>query len=239
MRGTAVRLDLEAHEAAMSDGQLHLGRLGDDRRVRVDRRRDGLRPDARELLVGDRGEDHVAGESQVARPGRRDHARGEAPLHVVGASPVQAPAVESRRERRLHPGDSDGVRVGVEHERPAATRPTRDRDDVRPARDGLHQRRRETCAIAPLGDEARDGRLPRAAGYDAGIDRLDRDQACRELSDVAHLAVELPLLALRSYSTYSSAITRASSRIAIPSSTSSRVIVRGGTTMITFQWVMR
>jgi hypothetical protein len=39
--------------------------------------------------------------------------------------------------------------------------------------------------------------------------------------------------------TYSSAIARASSRMARPSSTSSRVIVSGGTTMITFQCVMR
>lgn len=39
--------------------------------------------------------------------------------------------------------------------------------------------------------------------------------------------------------TYSSAIASTSSRIAIPSSTSSRVIVSGGTTMITFQCVIR
>ncbi len=39
--------------------------------------------------------------------------------------------------------------------------------------------------------------------------------------------------------TYSSAIARASSRTARPSSTSARVIVSGGTTMITFQCVIR
>ena len=39
--------------------------------------------------------------------------------------------------------------------------------------------------------------------------------------------------------TYSSAIARASSRIAIPESTSSRVIVSGGTAMTTFQCVIR
>ena len=39
--------------------------------------------------------------------------------------------------------------------------------------------------------------------------------------------------------TYSSAIARTSSRTAIPSSTSSRVTVKGGTTMTTFQCVMR
>ncbi len=41
------------------------------------------------------------------------------------------------------------------------------------------------------------------------------------------------------YSAYSSAMARTSSRIAAPSSTSSRVIVSGGTTMITFQCVIR
>ncbi len=40
-------------------------------------------------------------------------------------------------------------------------------------------------------------------------------------------------------STCSSAMASTSSRIAIPSSTSSRVIVSGGTTMITFQCVIR
>jgi hypothetical protein len=39
--------------------------------------------------------------------------------------------------------------------------------------------------------------------------------------------------------TYSSAIASVSSRMAMPSSTSSRVIVNGGTTMITFQCVIR
>jgi hypothetical protein len=38
---------------------------------------------------------------------------------------------------------------------------------------------------------------------------------------------------------YSSAIASASSRMAMPSSISSGVIVSGGQTMITFQWVIR
>ena len=43
----------------------------------------------------------------------------------------------------------------------------------------------------------------------------------------------------RCQAAYSSAIASASSRIPIPSSISSRVIVSGGHTMITFQCVMR
>ena len=60
VRRAAVHLDLEMDEAAMRDRELQLGRLGHDRRVRRSARRDRLRPDARELLVGDGGEDHVA-----------------------------------------------------------------------------------------------------------------------------------------------------------------------------------
>ena len=51
VRRSPVRLDLEVHEAAMRDGELQLGRLGHDRRIGAQARRDGLRADARELLV--------------------------------------------------------------------------------------------------------------------------------------------------------------------------------------------
>ena len=47
---------------------LHVGGLGDDRGVRAHRGGDRLRADARELLVGDGGEDHVAAQARAARP---------------------------------------------------------------------------------------------------------------------------------------------------------------------------
>jgi hypothetical protein len=50
---------------------------------------------------------------------------------------------------------------------------------------------------------------------------------------------EVGVVSLRRQAAYSSAIASASSRIPIPSSISSRVIVSGGQTMITFQCVMR
>ena len=50
---------------------------------------------------------------------------------------------------------------------------------------------------------------------------------------------ELGVVSRRGQAAYSSAIASASSRIPIPSSISSRVIVSGGQTMITFQCVMR
>jgi hypothetical protein len=50
---------------------------------------------------------------------------------------------------------------------------------------------------------------------------------------------KLGVVRRRGQAAYSSAIASASSRIPIPSSISSRVIVRGGQTMITFQCVIR
>ena len=50
---------------------------------------------------------------------------------------------------------------------------------------------------------------------------------------------EFGVVSRRGQAAYSSAIASASSRIPIPSSISSRVIVSGGQTMITFQCVMR
>jgi hypothetical protein len=53
-------LDFEIDEAAVSDRDLHLRRLGHDRCVRRHRSCDRLGSDARKLLVGDRCEDDVA-----------------------------------------------------------------------------------------------------------------------------------------------------------------------------------
>ena len=66
--GTPVDLDLEVDEATVRDGELQLGRLGHDRGVRANARRDRLGADARELLVRDRGEDHVARGARGASP---------------------------------------------------------------------------------------------------------------------------------------------------------------------------
>ena len=55
-----LRLDLEMDEAAMRDGELHLRRLRDDRGICAHAGGNRLGADARVLLVGDRGQDHIA-----------------------------------------------------------------------------------------------------------------------------------------------------------------------------------
>ena len=88
-----------------------------------------------------------------------------------------------------------------------------------------------------------------AAALEQALDRYERkgnvvmaethEDAARRASGCSRSRLTQARRSAGRYATYSSAIASASSRIAIPSSTSSRVIVSGGTTMITFQWVIR
>ena len=55
-----------------------------------------------DLLVHDRGDEHVAAQARSGRLGAGDHDRREAPLHVIGPSAVQPPVLDTRLERRLH-----------------------------------------------------------------------------------------------------------------------------------------
>jgi hypothetical protein len=76
----------------------------------------------------------------------------------------------------------------------------------------------------------------------AAVDDRDLVPALSELADRVRARERRPAEeedAQMLQATYSSAIASASSRIATPSSSSSRVIVSGGTTMITFQCVIR
>ena len=169
MRCAADRLDLEMHEAAMRDGDLHVRRLRDDRGVRAQGGGDGLGADARELLVGDCGDDDVPAQAPAVRVGGRKHARREAALHVVRPTPVQTVALQSRAERIGHPDHADRVHVRVEHQRGAVPTPARDRHDVRPTRRGLRQRRVESRAFAPLRDEACDSASPEPPSPSSGL----------------------------------------------------------------------
>ena len=114
MRGHAARLDLEADEATMRDGNAQLGRLGDERSVCGDALEHRFCTDGRELLVRYCSENEVA--AQRRRFGRCQHQRGNGALHVVRAAAVEAPALDPRLERRLHPGDADRVKVPVQEQ---------------------------------------------------------------------------------------------------------------------------
>ena len=68
VRRPADRLDLEVDEPAVCDRELHLRRLRHDRGVGRDRGGDRLRPDARDLLVGDRRQDQDRRAARAASP---------------------------------------------------------------------------------------------------------------------------------------------------------------------------
>ena len=139
-----------------------------------------LGADARELLVRDGGHDHVPTQATSLRVYRREHARREAPLHVLRATPVEPSAFDARHERVSHALDADRVHVRVQHQRAATTHAAGHRDDIGAARAKLRERRLESRTLAPLGDEPRESELARAARDDVGIDRLDLDQSsCR------------------------------------------------------------
>ena len=63
--GATRHLDLAQDEPLVRDDELQLGGLGDDRRVRPDPSQHLLGVEAGVLLVGDRGDHHVAGEVEV------------------------------------------------------------------------------------------------------------------------------------------------------------------------------
>ena len=209
------------------DRELQLRRLGHDRRVGGEGRRDGLGPDARELLVGDGGQKHVSAEAAPLRLGGREHARGETPLHVLRSASVEPPAIQPWNERIAHAGDANRVHVRVQHQRAASARSARDRDDVRapwPSSVSVVSRPARSHHSAT---KRASGSSPEPPATTSGL--IDSIATSCAASSATSLT----------YETCSSAIASVSSRIASPSSTSSRVIVSGGTTMITFQCVMR
>ena len=119
--GASRHLDLGPHEALMRDDHFELGRLGDDRGVGTDRAQRLLHADARVLLVGDRGDDDVAGETELRGLTAGDQRGGDAGLHVVGAAAIEPVAVDARRVRLVHALDVDRVDVTAEQQRPATT----------------------------------------------------------------------------------------------------------------------
>jgi hypothetical protein len=78
--------------------------------------------------------------------------------------------------RAPHPGDADGVRVRVEHERRAAAGAARDGDDARSARWVVEDRHLQAALVQPRGDERGDVRLTGGARHERRVDGVDRDE---------------------------------------------------------------
>ena len=100
---------------------------------------------------------------------------------------MEPPAFEPRLERGRHPGHADRVHVRVQHERAPPAASPRDGDDVGASGRRLRERRLEPGSLAPAGDEACDLPLAGPSGDDIRVDRLDRDEARREVGDLAHV----------------------------------------------------
>ncbi len=182
MRGAAARRDLEGDEALVRDADPLLGGLADDRGVGAQRARDRLGADRRDLLVGDGSQDDVA--AQAVDPGHGEHRRREAALHVVGAAPVQAPALDQRLGRAPRAAEADRVGMSVQEQGRAAAAATRDRDHVRPPGRGVRELDLETRGAAPLGNEARQLALTRTSGDELRVDGVDRDELRQQLGRV-------------------------------------------------------
>src|SRR3954447_8599800 len=168
----------------MRDGELQLGRLGDDGPVRRYALEHGLCPGRRKLLVTDRGHDDVAAQTVGIRSS--DENRGERALHVVAPATVEPAVLDARLERRSHARDTDRVEMAVEEQRAAASRPAPSRDHTGTS---LAQNLDlEPAPTAPVRDEKRGLALPRAARDERGVDRVDRDEPRCELDEVVPLA---------------------------------------------------
>lgn len=177
-------LDLGPHEALVGDDNLQLGRLGDDRRIGADRAQHLLNAEARVLLVGHGGHDHVPGEPGVGQLATGQQRRRDARLHVVGTAAVQPVALHARHVRLRHALDADGVHVRAQEQDGAPARAARPDDHARTPRGLLHHLGLESCGTCPIGHEGRDPRLAGAAGHQRGIHGVGGDQASGELDDV-------------------------------------------------------
>ncbi len=93
-----------------------------------------------------------------------------------GPAAVQAAVLHGGHERALHPGDADGVHVGVQEQRAASAAAARDADHVGATRCGLVELDLEPSRAEPVGDERRDLALARSTRDQIRVDRVDLDE---------------------------------------------------------------
>ena len=182
VRGDAVCLELEAHEAAVRNGELQIRGLGHDRGIGVNALEHGLGPDRGELLVGDGGDDYITAQAPQAGSGMQD--RGKCAFHVVCTTPVQAPLLDMRCMRRCHPRHADGVEMRVQQQRTAPTGAGPRRDDTWPlVPDQLDL---EPTSVAPVRHKQRNVALAVRARHERRVDGVDLDELCRQLGQLIH-----------------------------------------------------
>src|SRR5687767_12205302 len=182
MSSAAGRFNLEPRKALVADADLHVGRLGYDRRVSMPLLDECVGADARKLLVDDCGDDQTATAQSVLANDPRgiDHGRDTA-LHVLRSTSVEPAVPDGGIERRGHSFDTDRVGVTAEHQRRSGAAAVQNADDVRPAWCYVLQMDVQPEMLQMLGDHAGYPGLGRCTFDKRRVDRIDGDQASKKV----------------------------------------------------------
>ena len=86
------------------------------------------------FLIGDGGDDDIAGGRVGSQLLDREHDGGEAALHVVRAATIRPISIHPQPQRVRHLSQPDRIHMGVEHETAAPAGATQDSDHTWPAR---------------------------------------------------------------------------------------------------------
>ena len=171
----------------MRHTDIQFSRLGDNRGIRTILFYDRACANAGKLFVRDSGEDHVSSQVQSLCSCGCDHDGGQPTLHIVGASSVKAVAFDDGFMGSLHVCYSNGICMGIEHERTTATRATYDTNDVGPSRRWLVQFDFQARAFKPAGHKACYFTLARSISCEIGIDGIDGDELPQKVSGLMYI----------------------------------------------------
>src|ERR1700752_4337720 len=131
MRGFANCLDLQPDEASMCEDQLKLGKLGDDRAMRMEALRQIHRTHACILLINHCSENDIATKTLLLRFSDCDHTRGQTTLHIIGTASIHATIFDRGLMRISHACYSNCIHVAIENQGFSATSAARDPNDIR------------------------------------------------------------------------------------------------------------
>src|SRR4029450_3426254 len=187
--GDAVDRDLDPDESAVGNDDGELGGFEHDRGV-------GDRPtgvlagvgvedvadsEAGVFLVGDRGEQDVAGGSATDRFAHGDEGGRDPTFHVVGASTVHLVTLDVRNKPGL--SDPNGVEMPAQQQAGRVGRCGAVSGDQQagPAGGGVGPVGVEPCSCSPAGDQVGDGALTVRAADQGGVLGVDGDESEQEV----------------------------------------------------------
>ena len=181
---SSPHLDLEPGEPLVRSRDLHLGRLGHDRGVGLQRPQRLLHAKARVLLVGHRGHHHVPGQVELAGVAAGHKHGRNARLHVIRAAAVDSPGLDTRLERLAHLPHAHGVEVPTQEQRGAPALSAGTHEHAGPPGRLLEQLDLESRVARPARHEGGGLALPRGARLERRVDGVDRDQRPGQLDNL-------------------------------------------------------